>query len=161
MLSASVQLCHLVISYSYIIYEPTFWGEDISVERICERSDLGVLFTPNLELHFQLHHIVQKANSDLLPSLKNFWMHLCHELCTQVWFVLFWIIHVHACVVWCPLQLGDMRAIEKLNLRQLQRDTTKIVPALKDNKSYHDCLVLLNLPIVCCMGGECMDMIAT
>ena len=46
----------------------------------------------------------------------------------------------YACVVWCPFQLGGMRAIEKI-----QRCATKIVPSLKD-KSYYDRLISLNLP---------------
>ena len=45
----------------------------------------------------------------------------------------------YACVVWCPFQLGGMRAIEKI-----QRCATKIVPSLKD-KSYYDRLISLNL----------------
>ena len=54
----------------------------------------------------------------------------------------------YACVVWCPFQLGGMRAIEKI-----QRCATKIVPSLKD-KSYYDRLISLNLPG--CRGGHCI-----
>ena len=46
----------------------------------------------------------------------------------------------YACVVWCPFQLEDVRAIERV-----QRRATKLVPALR-NKSYYDRLVALNLP---------------
>ena len=46
----------------------------------------------------------------------------------------------YACTVWSPYQLGDVRAIERV-----QRRATKIVPALR-HLSYHDRLVSLNLP---------------
>ena len=50
---------------------------------------------------------------------------------------------LYACVIWCPLQLGDMTDIEKV-----LRCVTKIVSTLKD-KPYYDRLISLNLPIVC------------
>ena len=66
-------------------------GEEyISVNQVCEQSDLRVLFTSNFKIGTHIHHIVQKANRliGLIKSHSNFWIHLCYELYTQVWFVL-------------------------------------------------------------------------
>ena len=47
-------------------------GEEyISVNQVCEQSDLGVLFTSNFKFGTHIHHIVQKANIDLLALLKG------------------------------------------------------------------------------------------
>ena len=67
--------------------------EDISVNQVCEQFDLGVLFASNFKFGA---HVVQKANRliGLIKCHLNFWMHLCYELYTRVWFVLIWIIPV-------------------------------------------------------------------
>ena len=54
----------------------------------------------------------------------------------------------YACVVRCPFQLGDVRAVEKV-----QRRATKIVPALR-HKSYYDRLVALNCLFYCIVDEE-------
>ena len=64
--------------------------EDISVKRVCEQSDLGVLFTLNSKFGSHIYYIAQKA-SQLISLIKihlNVWMHLCYKLCTQVWSIL-------------------------------------------------------------------------
>ena len=60
--------------------------EDISVKRVCEQSDLGVLFTLNFKFGSHIYYIAQKA-SQLISLIKihlNVWMHLCYKLYTQV-----------------------------------------------------------------------------
>ena len=101
--------------------------EDISVKRVCEQSDLGVLFTLNFKFGSHIYYIAQKA-SQLISLIKihlNVWMHLCYIQTLHTSLVHPYLDYV--CVVWCPFQLGDIRVIERV-----QRSVTKIVPSLKD-----------------------------
>ena len=113
--------------------------EDISVMRVCEQSDLGVLFTSDFKFGPHIHHIVQKANR-LIGLIKKSFEFLDAPMLRTLYISLVRPYLGYACVVWCPFQLGDIRIIEKV-----QRRATKIIPSLKD-KSYHDHLVSLNLP---------------
>ena len=67
-------------------------------------------------------------------------MHLCYELCTQIWSVLIWIVHV-----WFGA-LSNWEICELLKRYKDVRHATKIVQSLIKDKSYHDHLVSLNLP---------------
>ena len=113
--------------------------EDISVMRVCEQLDLGVLFTSEFKFGPHIHHIVQKANR-LIGLIKKSFDFLDAPMLRTLYTSLVCPYLDYACVVWCPFQLGDIRIIEKV-----QRRATKIIQSLKD-KSYYDRLVSLNLP---------------
>ena len=81
--------------------------KDTSVKRVCEQSDLGVLFTLDFKFRTQIHHIMQKANQLIGLINKSFEVldaPMSQTLHTN-------LVHPYldyAIVVWCPFQLGDI-----------------------------------------------------
>ena len=79
--------------------------EDISVNQVCEQCDLGVLFS-NLELTYTI--LCKKLILRLIGFIEVLDVPMLRALHTGL------VCSLYARVIWCPLQLGDMRDIEKV-----------------------------------------------
>ena len=75
--------------------------EDISVKKVCEQLNSGVLFTLDFKFGSHIHHILQKANR-LIGLIKQAFEFLDASMLQTSYTSLVHPYLDYACVVWCP-----------------------------------------------------------
>ena len=138
LLSFSIPKCKILrIGKSTL---PQFYTlNGISLDRVCDMRDLGIIVDGQLKFHSHTTHVVSKGNR-LLGLIKKSFEHITIHTLSLLYKSLVRPTLKYGNSIWGPHYLLGQQAVEKT-----QRRATRMIQSLRD-QPYHSHLRQLNLP---------------
>ena len=110
-------------------FSPTYWIEDVEIQRKTEVRDLGIFISEDLKFHAQVDKACRRAHMEINRIRRSFTSR-SPEFISNMW-KLYVRPHLEYCVeVWNPKALGDINKMEKVQnkMSKLARNCRHLRP---------------------------------